>query len=146
MFRSCMQHTRTRHCLGTTGQEGIRKKKKICFALHFKQIIFALVGISISDIGFSSLTYFWAIFLVQCLWKASEPPLRCLAKSSLRQGPLKLQLLAQMSLENKGENTCTKSHFLFLAKAFEQRHLETGLGPFSPKIFKTLNPLNCYGK
>lgn len=63
----------------------------------------------------------------------------------LTKAPLHLQLLAQMSQKNKADNTIYK-HFAFLEKAFGQRHLQTSLGPFSPKIFKTLSPSSRLGK
>lgn len=63
VFRSYGQYTTIGQCLWTTVLEGMRKED--WFALHFKQTLSVLGGNSISDIGFSSVTYFQAMFLVQ---------------------------------------------------------------------------------
>jgi len=93
--------------------------------------MFVLVGISISDTGLSSLTYFWATFLVQCLRKVSEPPLRCLAEPW--QSPLSTCSFWLRWPKRTRQKIPVHGHFPFLMKAFGQRHLQMGLDPFLTK-------------
>lgn len=119
MFRSDRQCNTLRRYLGMANPEGMRNN--IRFALRFKKNIFVLVGISLSSIGFSNLTYCWATFLVQCLQSVSELLLRCL--------PVLTKASAySFSLEcPKGTRGIipVQSHCPFLMKAFRQRYLQT---------------------